>query len=178
MKKGNINNQANNIFGNNFSEGSFSKNDNNSEKYEIDPEIKLSMEKVLKESTRNNTSPLRVGIILTYLIPNNQNFIVLFGQKFVKNNKDKCFLIFYDKSKKLSYDYDLIDAFKIMKIPFVKYQPEVFEIMLVQTDYFTDMSFMFAGCHNFVGSNELSKLKTEKVTNMSCMFLECSMLNV
>jgi len=120
-------------------------NSNNPDNYEIDPEIKLSMEKVLKESERNKDKPLNIGIILIYLIPNNQNLLQLFGIDFVKRNKDKCYIIYYNKSTKLSQEYDLITSFRMNRIPFIKYQPEIFEIMLVQTDYFNDMSFMFAG---------------------------------
>ena len=149
----------------------------NSENYEISQEVRLSMEKLLKESPRNKTCPLNIGIILTYLIPGNQSYIQLFWKEFIKKNKNNCYLIFYDKSSNLSKESDLVESFSVKKVPFVKYQPEIIEIMLVQTDYFTDMSFMFAGCHNFVGSNELSKLRTEKVTSMANMFLECYMLN-
>ena len=129
----------------------------NSENYEISPEVRLSMEKVLEQSTKNEKSTLNIGIILTYLIYGNQNSIRLFWKDFIKNNKDNCYLIFYDKSTKTSQKSDLVEYYSVKKVPFVKYSPEIIEIMLVQTDYFTDMSFMFAGCHNFVGSNELSK---------------------
>ena len=70
---------------------------------DISPEVRLIMEKVLADSAKNRNSPLNIGIMLTYLIHGNQNNIRLFWNEFIKRNKNNCYLIFYNKSKKISF---------------------------------------------------------------------------
>jgi hypothetical protein len=151
----------------------------NNEDYELKADEKLTAKKTIKESIRSSTTQekgMNIDILLIYLLPYNQRYVRIFGADFVKKNKDKCYFMLYDSVKNLVYDYDLCDVIEILAIPSIKYNSETFQVFLVQTDYFTDLSFMFAGCDYLLCSNEISKLKTEKVTSISSMFLQCTFL--
>ena len=90
--------------------------------------------------------------------------IRLFGEQFVKNNKNNCSLIINGERK------DLIEEYKIPNIDTHLY------ITLVKENEITDMSYMFYDCDILRTISEKSKWKTEKVTNMSYMFYNCEAL--
>ena len=124
----------------------------NNEDYELKADEKLTAKKTIKESIRSSKSlekGMNIDILLIYLLPYNQRYVRIFGADFVKKNKDKCYFMLYDSVKNLVYDYDLCDVIEILAIPSIKYNSETFQVFLVQTDYFTDLSFMFAGCDYF-----------------------------
>ena len=122
-------------------------------------------------------SKLNIEIILTYSIPHKEKAIKLFGAEFVKNNKDKCYLRLNDSDNNIMHNCDLCEYINIDKIPDIGKQIKSFNVILVQTDYFIDMSYMFFECFDLMAANEISLLKTEKVKNMSSMFLACKKLN-
>jgi surface protein len=148
---------------------------------EIKEEVKLSMKKAIKESVRSVKSikkeKLENDIILTYVMPTKEFSVKIFGSQFVKNNKDKAYFILYDGIKNEFREYDLCEYINIALIPEFKYKMKTFSVILVQTDYFIDLSYMFYDCYYFLGSKEISKINTEKTTNMSCMFFQCDILN-
>ena len=116
--------------------------------------------------------------------------IKLFGEQFVKNNKDKCKIIYDNNS------YDLTDYFVLTKIP----KSQTLKITLIgiknitnisgifsfnykimsapdihqwNTNQITDMSYAFNGCFKLKDFKGISKWNTENVTNMSQMFSNC-----
>ncbi len=124
-----------------------------------------------------STEKMKIDIVLTYLIPYGESKVRIFGTNFVKNNKNKCFLQINDIATNSKTKHELSEYLDISIVPHINNKDsKTFEISLVQTDYFTDMSYMFFECIYFMGTNEISKLKTEKVTNMSSMFVACKYL--
>ena len=116
--------------------------------------------------------------------------IKLFGELFVKNNKDKCKIAFNGK------DYDLVDYFELPEIENAKtidiklkgiknitniscmfsYNYKILsspDISDWNTSNITDMSRAFSGCHNLSGLTGISKWNTANVTNMSEIFANC-----
>ena len=62
--------------------------------------------KTLKSTIRlNNEEEKEIGII--YMIPKKLHDLRLFGDDFVKNNKGKCKLIFYDQKRDKDIEYEL-----------------------------------------------------------------------
>ena len=63
----------------------------------------------LKSSIKIDQAKLDNEIGILYLLPKNPTITVLkiFGEEFVKNNKDKCKLIFYDNEKDEEFQHEL-----------------------------------------------------------------------
>ena len=95
------------------------------------------------------------------------NGIRLFGQNFVKNNKNLCKVIIDNK------EYDLCEYYsdKNLKLK------NIFEIKLKGIINITDMSYMFYGCLSLLSLPDISKWDTKNVTNMSNMFYYCNLLS-
>ncbi len=119
--------------------------------------------------------------------------ILLFGNEFIKNNKDKCELFINGKNIAL----DKIGDIYFLKEVFDKYDEILYEIILKETKIITNMDYMlcpslqvisinfenwdvsnvtsmkrmFNRCYNIKG---ISNWNTSKVTNMSHMFKECN----
>ena len=70
-------------------------------------------------------------IIIKYKINVDDEFIKIFGDKFVKNNKDKCKILYYGK------ELDLTDKFNILDLEDIK---DILEIKLIHLNKITDMS--------------------------------------
>ena len=92
--------------------------------------------------------------------------IRLFGEQFVKKNKDKCSVLINDEFKGLSecefYEVPDIDTH--------------LNITLIKEKEITDMSYMFYDCYILSSIKNTSKWTTDKVTNMSYMFYNCKAL--
>ena len=103
--------------------------------------------------------------IIKYKIKNGDEKIKIFGNTFVKNNKDNCKII-CDKK-----EYDLMEYFDITNY---KGKNDILEIELKINNDLKDMSYMFDNCSSlFYLSNNWN---TKGVTNMSYMFKDCSSL--
>ena len=63
----------------------------------------------LKSTIKIDQAKLNKEIGVLYLLPQDPSIGVskIFGEKFVKNNKDKCKRILYDYNKDEEYEYDL-----------------------------------------------------------------------
>jgi len=92
--------------------------------------------------------------------------IRLFGNEFVKNNKDNFYLIIDNKKINLCENYNV----KIDKINKLK-------VKLIQANIVKNMGYMFANCSSLLSLPDISKLNTNNVTNMSAMFYNCSSLS-
>jgi len=103
--------------------------------------------------------------IITYKINNNENKIRIFGDDFVKNNRDKIKLEIEDK------EYELMEYYTINND-----NNNELEIKIKGIENAINMSYMFNECSSLLHLPDISKWNTTNVTNMSGMFMECSSL--
>ena len=89
--------------------------------------------------------------------------IRIFGEKFVKNNKNICYII-YDGKK-----YELMEYFKINNWR----HDELLEIKLIGINNIINASHMFWRCKYLKSLPDISKWNTNSVTDMSGMFSWC-----
>ena len=91
--------------------------------------------------------------------------IPIFGEEFVKNNKNKCNIYF--KGDK----YELKSHFEKSQI-----NSNNFEIILKINDDLNDLSYMFNNCQSLSSLPDIYKLNTSNVANMSHLFYNCNSL--
>ena len=93
----------------------------------------------------------------------------IFGDEFVKNNINKCKVIYKEREYNLTKFIDDIDD---------KYNSnEVIKIKLKGINNITDMSSMFYDCKSLSLLPDISKWNTSNVTNMKGMFFNCKSLS-
>ena len=109
---------------------------------------------------------------LQYKIFEKEEKIKIFGDLFVKNNKDNFKIVLInDEEKELAEFYDL-------KAYPVNQKKKIIEFQLKQIkDEVTSLSMMFQDCKNLISIKDLSMIETDKVTDMSYMFSNCSSLS-
>ena len=122
--------------------------------------------KIIKDQENNNNKDNNDIITIIYKIEKKVIEVRLFGQNFIKNNKDKCKYIYEDK------EYELEENFKLSN-----YDKDKLEIKLKGINNITDMSYMFSWCLSLSSLPDISKWNTSNVTNMSFMFYNCSILS-
>ena len=136
--------------------------------------------KTLKSTIRLNNENEEKEIGIIYIIPKKLHDLRLFGDDFVKNNKDKCKLLFYDDKRDKEIEYELCSLLKtdfINDITEPKESCNCFRVVLKLNEDLTDLSSMFKDCINLIAFDHFfSNLKTEKVTTMSGMFEGCIFL--
>ena len=142
---------------------------NENKKNEINENIKNEMNENKKneinENIKNENEDID-EIIIRYEIGDFQTskFTNLFGQKFVKNNKDKCKIIIkgeeIELSSRLNIDKSQVDNNNIL------------EVRLKGIKQITNLSDMFSWCPPF--SVDMSKWNTENITDMTYMFYNCN----
>jgi surface protein len=91
----------------------------------------------------------------------------IFGDKFVEENYDNCYIILNNKEMRLT-----------TRISYVKKdeQDDLLEINLIETKKITSMNCMFKGCKTLFSLYNFSQWDTSCVTDMSCMFSKCTNL--
>ena len=129
------------------------------------------------------------------------NLIDLFGEQFVNNNKENCFLIIKDKIMDLNQSIKLTDIFDNIPNNYpIKLNVQLIErkskIMTNLSYMFysistitsksnfdgydssniTSLSYMFCNCKFIEYLPDISKLNTKSVTDISYMFFNCSSL--
>ena len=92
--------------------------------------------------------------------------INIFGEEFVKNNKNICKMIINDKDYKISEKYDITN-----------YNSNKLEIKLTKINKIINTSYMFRGCLSLSSLPDISKWNTNNVIDMSCMFEGCPSLS-
>ena len=122
-------------------------------------EIAMNQNNII--SSAKNTPGNQMTII--YEIKN-RKIIKLFGEKFVNNNKSKCYLSILDKNIKINVNFALSDNFKEDKL----------KIKLIETKPIIDMSYLFYECESLYSI--MDNWDTKNVTNMRCMFHKCTSL--
>ena len=92
--------------------------------------------------------------IIRYQVKTVENFR-LFGEEFVKNNKNNCKIIFYGEKKDLSeFYYDIIGDKEKKKVVVIK-------LRIVKD--LIDMSYMFYGCDSIISLHSVARLKELKM---------------
>ena len=90
---------------------------------------------------------------MVYKIDKSKNKTKIFGEKFVKNNKHKCAILYKDKIFKLQ---------EYLKLKNIKANEKEVEIFLLKKENINDRSFMFHGCYSLLKlENEIMESKTE-----------------
>ena len=102
--------------------------------------------------------------------------VELFGEKFVNNNKENCFLIINENIIELEREINLEDIFG--KIPIEL--PIHLDVQLIERKrkIMTDLSFMFNEISTITHKSNFDNYDTSKVRNMSYMFYNCKLLNL
>ena len=103
------------------------------------------------------------GSIMTIIYNIDGNEIKLFGDDFVKDNKDNCYLLIEGKKESLCSYWKLNKTDK-----------KLLEIKLIEIKTITNMSYMFYDCSSLNNLEGISKWDTKSVTNMSLMFFGCA----
>ena len=129
---------------------------------------------------------------IKYIINENKNAIKIFGEQFVKKNKNKCFIIYENRNYELSSLFKIDEKIKnknILKIKLniinsIKDLSYLFyncsdlisfcKNNILDTFNFTDLSHAFYGCSSLKSLPDISKWDTSEVTNMSNLFFKCS----
>ena len=96
------------------------------------------------------------------------NSVQIFGQKFVENNIDNCYILINGEEKR--------ELCSILKRNEVKLEKNIFKIILIEKKGIYNMSSLFCNCTSLKYIQDIEKWNTENVTNMSSMFFNCSSL--
>ena len=127
------------------------------------------MKSIFKTEANNENKDYKEDeAILIYDIKNTRKKIKIFGDIFVKNNKNICKIIYQDKEYELQSTFD---KDKIIK------KDINFEIKLIGLNKITDMSYMFYECSSLKEIFNLSNINTINIIDMSYMFYGCSKLS-
>ena len=102
-------------------------------------------------------------IIINYTLENKKR-IKLFGNKFIKTNKDVCKIIIDDKESEILENYEVGPN-----------ENSLLEVQLIGINNIKDMSEMFYNCRSLLGLNTFN-WDSCNVTNMSNMFYNCDSL--
>ena len=106
-------------------------------------------------------------ILIEYLINNNEKEIKIFGYEFVKNNKDKCIIIYQNNEYDLNEFFDLNNHIN---------NNSILQIKLIGINNITNMSYLFHKCSSLISLPDMSKWNTVNITNMGWLFYECTLL--
>ena len=98
----------------------------------------------------------------------NMNFIKIFGEIFVRNNRNNCKIVVEDKK------YNLCGKMNISKM---KKIGNKYEIKLEILNSLTDLSYMFHRCSSLTPSSEIDKINISNATDISYLFSECQYLS-
>ena len=133
---------------------------------------KIIQDKILNiENNNNNVINKQNEDITDEIIykPNKDGKVRIFGEKFVKNNKQNCKIIYNNKEYELKEYINDIDKEYNNK--------DEIKIKLKGINKVTNMSYMFYECNTLSSLPDISKWDTSKVTNMSYMFYDCNTLS-
>ena len=118
----------------------------------------------------NNIKSNEITIIYKTIDYNSHKYydkIKLFGEEFVKNNKDHCKFIF---------DYKEYDLETELDIKNYESNKGIIEIYLINTQNITDASNMFYKCDQLLSLSDIKNWNISNITNISKMFYGCASL--
>ena len=157
--------------------GNEEKNDNLKKELKISEKKEKNIIEEKKTETKNdedlndcNQKKIEDTITIQYKVED-ISYIRVFGDNFVKNNKELCKIIIGENEYKLStYIESNINQLK----------NEMFEIKLKGINKIIDMSEMFYSCDNDISVSclpDISKFDTKNIVNMSKLFMGCEDLS-
>ena len=114
--------------------------------------------------SNSNNKKYKKEINIIYIIKDTR-YIKLFGNIFVKNNKNICKMIINNKEYEIKEEYNVEN-----------YNNNILEIKLKGINKITDMRFMFYECSSLISLPDISKWNTSNITYMNYMFYKCSSL--
>ncbi len=88
----------------------------------------------LKSTIKINEGKLNNEIGILYAVPTKTEVLKIFGEDFVKKNKDNCKLILYDNEKDEEYEYELCAYLRMDFVNKINSGRKLFKIFLIQTD--------------------------------------------
>ena len=136
--------------------------------------IKKEINNFVNENNKNKMKLLinnfKNEFPIVYNIDENDKEIKLFGDKFVKNKKDICYLIIENKKMNLCGYYHLENEIKS------NYLKVILGVKNPLINKITNMSEMFSKCGALSNYTDFSKWNTGNVINMSDMFSYCDYL--
>ena len=143
----------------------------NNEKVEINKTIENTNEKknvdenkelIIKDNGENIDE-----IIIQYIIDNIEysTNIKIFGDIFVKNNKDKCRIIINGNEFELN---------ETLNVNNNQLKNKIFEIKLKGIKNITNISYIFSGCESLSSLPDISKWNTQNLKEISDMFSGCN----
>ena len=135
------------------------KNDYNKDSY-TEKDKNLSINDVNKKIVEEIKEFKRIDLIY---LANENNYYNIFGEEFIKNNKDNIKLIINGEKSKLLSKYNLKQGKNIISI-------------LIKNKL-TNLSNMFKNCDSLINIGELKNLNVVEVTDFSSMFSNCSSLS-
>ena len=97
----------------------------------------------------------------------NEDEIKIFGEQFVNNNINNCYILINGQKNILCEYLELNESQKTKK---------TLEIKLIENKTIIDMSYMFDNCIQLNCLPDISKWNTKNVTNMSAIFSICKSL--
>ena len=110
---------------------------------------------------------IRSQINIIYKINKEQPKIKLFGEEFVKKNKDNCFIFINNKK------YELIEFLNLKNYG----DKDKLKIILTETSTITNMSHMFENCKDLISLPDISDWDTSNVTDINNIFSNCELLS-
>ena len=116
----------------------------------------------------NSLSGNNQSISIFYKLNKDDRKIKIFGKDFVKNNKNKCKIIYQNKEYELREYLDINNN---------EIKDEKLEIKLTLLSNLTNMSNMFHNCSNLISVPDISKIDTSYVYDMHSLFSGCYSLN-
>ena len=105
-------------------------------------------------------------ILIEYKINSNTNKIQIFGNNFVLNNKNKCFIIYENR------EFELMEFFELKN----NAHNNILKIKLIDINNFTNLESMFYNCFSLIYLPDITKLNIKNVIDMHNMFYNCSSL--
>ena len=105
-------------------------------------------------------------ILIKYKI-NFENEIIIFGDKFVENNKNICKMFINGKEKELSSTLD-INNIELN-------DDKILELKLKGIKNISNISYMFSNCSSLFEISDISKWNTINITDMSHLFEVCEL---
>ena len=104
-------------------------------------------------------------IKIIYDIKRDDKYIQIFGDDFVRNNRDKCKMIIENKEYEIAEKYNVNNN-----------NNNKLNIILKGINNVTDMGRMFYECKSLSSLPDISTWNTNNVTNMQSLFKECNSL--
>ena len=106
------------------------------------------------------------SITINYNLNENDKKIRIFGEDFVKNNKNICYIIYEDEY------YELTEFLELKN----KGNKENIEIKLIGINNVINARCMFWGADSLISLPDISKWNTNNVSNIGYMFYGCKSL--